>query len=152
MMHNTELPLSVDDLEAAAGEVLTALQVPFDDFDVPIDSPDRLVARVSVRGEGAIDLTVDVPSRVAAQVAALFFGTESGAASANDLVDAIGELANITAGAIKPMLEGHWTIGIPDCNDPAPIQTSNTIECTVPLGRGAAKILVGLAASAETTT
>jgi len=145
-VHKPDLPLTIDDLEAATTEVLTAMSVPFDDFALPPDTPNSLLARVSVHGEETIDLTVEVPAKVAAEVAAMFFGAENGSLDAADLADAMGELANITAGAIKPMLDGHWRIGIPDHVGAEPISNSNAIQCKVTLGRGSATITVALAA------
>jgi len=146
-MDNTEIPLSFEDLEAATTEVLTALGVPFDDFALPDNIPESLAARVSIRGGRALDLSIEVPARVAAEVAALFFGTETGSLDATDLSDAMGELANITAGAIKPMLDGHWTIGIPDRVNVSPISEVDALRCKVPMGRGFATITVALAAT-----
>jgi len=151
-MHNTEMPLTVEDLESATTEVLTALGVPFDNFPLPPDIPQSLLARVSIRGERALDLSVEVPAGVAAEVAALFFGTETRSLTASDLFDAMGELANITAGAIKPMLDGHWTIGIPDRVDVSPITDVDAILCKVPMGRGIATITVALAATVPDMT
>ena len=151
-MHKTELPLTIDDLEVATTEVLTALGVPFDDFAVPPGSPTSLLARVSIHGENTIDLTVEVPAAVAAQVAAMFFGAEIESPTATDLSDAMGELANITAGAIKPMLDGHWRIGIPDRVDARRISDADAIQCQVPIGRGIATIAVALAATVATMT
>jgi len=147
-MPDTELPLSLEDLELATAEVLGVIGVKFDEYEVREGTPERLMARVVIHGTSDLDLTVEAPAQVAAAVAAVFFGTDGEGGATTDLPDAMGELANITAGAIKPMLDGHWTIGIPDRFGPQPISSDSAVRAMVPLGRGLVAITVARSADA----
>ncbi len=147
-MPDTELPLSLEDLELATAEVLGVIGVRFDDYELREGTPERLMARVVIHGPNDLDLTIEAPAQVAAAVAAVFFGTDGDGGAITDLPDAMGELANITAGAIKPMLDGHWAIGIPDRFGPQPISSDSAIRATVPLGRGLVSITVAHSADA----
>lgn len=146
-MQNPELPLTAAEIEAATTEVLGVLGMAFDECEVAPEAPDQLMAGVSIHGPDVIHLTIEVSASVAALAAAMFFGVETGGRSVTDLQDALGELANITAGAIKPLLDGEWAIGIPDRFNPAPISSEAAICVVVPLGPGVATITLAVAAS-----
>lgn len=75
-------------------------------------------ARLVIKGDSEVGLYLEADPVAAPALAQAFFAT--GEPSDQDKRDAICELANVTAGAIKTLLggEGEWSIGIPDAEMP----------------------------------
>lgn len=65
--------------------------------------------------EGAV--RVDCCSELAGRAAAAFFGVEAGEVTLEQVRDAIGELANMSAGSIKPLLPRPCHIALPSVVD-----------------------------------
>jgi len=130
------LSLSVDDLGAAVGDVLLGLRV--SERNPALVGPDEgtLSAAVVLHGPSDISMVVSAPESVAHVLASAFFGLEDQALSSADVHDAVGELANICGGAVKPLLDGQWVIGVPDRDDPRTPDSASALEAKVPVGGG----------------
>lgn len=135
----TTLPFTADELTAAVTEVLTMLGTPGPVAHEHLTERTHFAAKVFVHGEGTIELLVAAPPAVAAELAAGFFGTVS---EEVDMIDAMGELANICGGAVKPFMPGTWVIGIPERDNPAMEATENILEAIVAFGSGPIGIAV----------
>jgi chemotaxis protein CheX len=61
--------------------------------------------------EGAVNLVL--PEALARDAAAAMFGTTPDALTADELTDAVGELANIIGGNIKGMIDDPCTLSLP---------------------------------------
>jgi chemotaxis protein CheX len=70
-------------------------------------------ASVQLAGEwhGAVVVSCDLP--FGRRAAAAMFASEPDALSESDVTDALGELANMIAGNVKPLLPGAATISLP---------------------------------------
>lgn len=130
------LPLSVDDLGAAVGDVLMGLQVSERNPERVGPDESMVSAGVVLHGPSDISMVVSAPESVAHALASAFFGIDDQALSSADVHDAVGELANICGGAIKPLLEGQWVIGVPDRNDPRTPDSASALETAVAMGGG----------------
>ncbi len=78
------------------------------------EPPSRLLAGcVHVTGawEGAV--LIECSERTASQAAGAMFGAPSASLAADDVQDALGELANMTGGNVKALLPGPSTLSLP---------------------------------------
>ena len=75
--------------------------------------PSFTTASVQITGhwQGVVSLTV--PNRFASLCSSRMFAIESNEVTIEHIEDAMGELANITAGSFKSMLEGSCQLGLP---------------------------------------
>ena len=75
-------------------------------------------ARLVISGDADVGLYLEADPVAAPALAEAFFAT--GEPTDEDKTEAIAELANIAAGAIKTLLggEGEWSIGIPTAEMP----------------------------------
>ena len=81
----------------------------------------RISAQANLHGDAEnlgheLRLVVSIDRDAAGLLAGAFFGTD-GVSSVSEVQDAVGELANMCAGAVKTLLEGEWVIGIPTPGD-----------------------------------
>ncbi len=72
-----------------------------------------LTACVHVTGDFEGATLVFCTARLAREFAAIMFETPADALSVEDVQDALGELANMIAGNIKPLLEGSSRLSLP---------------------------------------
>jgi chemotaxis protein CheX len=72
---------------------------------------------VQITGAWDGGVRVDCSASLAQRAAAAFFGTESGKVSLEQVRDAVGELANMSAGSIKPLLPRPCHIALPSVVD-----------------------------------
>lgn len=140
-----ELPFGPEDLQQSLAEVLMMLGETAPVDVTPLTDRAAFAARLTIDGPGSVELVVTAPAMAAGNLALGFFGEISGEA---DLVDAIGELANLTAGAIKPYLEETWVIGIPDRVDTEMRASTGILEASAAHGGSLVTVRV---ASLETT-
>lgn len=130
------LTLSVEDLGAAVGDVLLGLRVSERSPERVGADESTLSAGVVLHGPSDISMVVSAPESVAHALASAFFGIDDEALSSADVHDAVGELANICGGAVKPLLDGQWVIGVPDRDDPRTPDSASALETAVPVGGG----------------
>jgi hypothetical protein len=107
----------VDELAEMLANVLSGFTFVEGGAPDPADTP--CGARLVIEGDAEVELYLEADPVAAPALAEAFFAT--GDPSEQDKRDAICELANITAGAIKILLggEGEWSIGIPTADMPA---------------------------------
>jgi len=124
--------LSTDDLEAIVGDVFAVLGAPSDMHDATggVHS-----SWLEITGPGRVLMTVDADASAATAVAMAFFGEDF---EDGDQQDAMKELANVCAGSCKTMLEGEWTIGIPESGTTE--LPADSIHATAFAGGGQVKI------------
>ena len=75
---------------------------------------DRISARVGIRGAWNGDVTLECAPAFAVAVAARMLGRQPAATSLEDARDALGELANIAAGNMKPLLAEGCSLSLPE--------------------------------------
>jgi len=105
-----ELIQVVDEIfSSMAGMHLTPTAAPFR----PNQQSGYVVAAVQIVGDwqGAVRLDADL--EWCRQVCARLLGVDPDALSADDMRDAAGELANITAGSVKPLLAPTCSLSLP---------------------------------------
>ena len=78
-----------------------------------LKSERTLTACVHVTGSFQGATLVFCTARLARELAAIMFETPAEALSVEDVQDALGELANMVAGNIKPLLEGSSRLSLP---------------------------------------
>lgn len=129
--------LSADDVEAAVNDILMTLEIPAFHPDGAASGEAPVSAAVILHGSTSISLVVEAQRHMAGSLAAAFFGLDNPAtANDADLADAMGELANIFGGSIKPLLAGTWVISIPDRAAPRIPTSAGTIRVEVFAGSG----------------
>ncbi|MEM9202236.1 MAG: hypothetical protein AAGC53_11270 [Actinomycetota bacterium] len=105
-----------DELAEMLSTVLSGFTFP----EAAIPEPDAqpFGARLVIEGDAEVGLYVEADPVAAPALAEAFFAT--GQPTEQDKTEAVMELANIAAGAIKTLLggEGEWSIGIPDSGMP----------------------------------
>lgn len=129
----THVDLTTDDLQAAMSDVLAVLDL------TPAsgtDPAERRSAAVTLQGESDILLVVQTTVPVAAALASAFFGLDEHAVTDDDVADALGELANMAGGAVKPLLGGTHVISVPDRSNPPVPDGQRITDASVPVGNG----------------
>jgi chemotaxis protein CheX len=76
------------------------------------DEP-RYIGTVHITGSWAGSVVVECPASFGRLVAASMFGSEPQDVTEDELVDVMGELANMTGGNVKALLEGESTLSLP---------------------------------------
>lgn len=106
-----------EELQEMLATVLSGFHFP--EIGVPAPDAQPFGARLAITGAAEVGLYVEADPVAAPALAEAFFAT--GEPTDEDKRDAIMELGNIAAGAIKILLggEGEWSIGIPDSTMPA---------------------------------
>jgi chemotaxis protein CheX len=87
--------------------------VPTHSDTVPEDGVARYIGTVHIDGAWSGSVVVDCPEAFGRVVAAAMFGSEPAVVVEEELVDVIGELANMTGGNVKALLEGDSTLSLP---------------------------------------
>ena len=105
-----------EDLAEMLSSVLSGFSFP--EPGLPDAQAQPFGARLEIEGDAKVGLYLEADPAAAPALAEAFFAT--GEPTDQDKRDAIMELANITAGAIKTLLggEGEWSIGIPTAEMP----------------------------------
>ena len=80
---------------------------------VPEQGVARYIGTVHIDGPWRGSVVVDCPEAFGRVVAAAMFGSEPADVVEEELVDVIGELANMTGGNVKALLEGDSTLSLP---------------------------------------
>lgn len=100
-----------DELAGMLATVLSGFSLP--ESGAPEPGAEPFGARLVIQGEAEVGLYVEADPVAAPALAEAFFATTE--PTDDDKRDAVCELANIAAGAIKTLLggEAEWAIGIP---------------------------------------
>ncbi len=72
-----------------------------------------LTGCVQITGDWAGAVTVRCPTSLARRFAGVMFDCEPDALAADEVLDALGELTNMTGGSVKGLVEGSCQLGIP---------------------------------------
>jgi chemotaxis protein CheX len=72
-----------------------------------------VTASVQISGSWNGIVTLSIPETLARKTAALMFEVAPDEATDEDIEDAMGELANMTGGSFKSLLEGTCELGLP---------------------------------------
>jgi chemotaxis protein CheX len=80
---------------------------------VPVPGEPRFIGTVHISGSWSGSVVVECPEPFSRLVAASMFGSEPGDVSDDELVDVVGELANMTGGNVKALLEGESSLSLP---------------------------------------
>jgi CheY-specific phosphatase CheX len=72
-----------------------------------------MTAIVDINGDWNGIVSVRCRRTIAEQIASVMFDSPTPELSQDDVVDALGEFANMAAGAVKGMLEGEKHLGLP---------------------------------------
>lgn len=148
--------IAADEVYAIAGDVFSAMVdgedgtlalwpegVPFDAHDV--------VAWVDVYGPWTGRASLETSSVTAADLTRALLRIPAGEpVTEDDLVDALGEVANVVGGNVKSLLPDHGTLGLPRVGGTLPTDGPTHPVQRVPLGwRGRSLVLTVWAAAEE---
>jgi len=94
------------------------LEVKPDDAAVDVAKGQRYItASVQISGEWDGVVSLNTPGELARKFAGIMFEIEPDEATDEDVEDAMGELANMTGGSYKSLLEGTCELGLPVVTD-----------------------------------
>jgi chemotaxis protein CheX len=80
---------------------------------LPIPGEARYIGTVHITGSWSGSVVVECPEGFGRIVAATMFESEPEAVAEDELVDVIGELANMLGGNVKALLEGESMLSLP---------------------------------------
>jgi len=106
--------ISDNDLTRIAEEICYSLFV--DGVTPPPHSSDVtrvMTAIVDINGDWNGSVAVRCRRSIAEQIASVMFDSPAPDLTSDDVVDALGEFANMAAGAVKGMLDGEKYLGLP---------------------------------------
>ena len=90
------------------------LDVHVDDSVVKAASSESyLTSSVQINGHWDGVVSICLPEKLANKCASIMFDLPEGEAEQEDIEDAIGEMANMTSGSFKSMLDGQCQLGLP---------------------------------------
>jgi chemotaxis protein CheX len=72
-----------------------------------------MTAVVDINGDWNGSVSISCQRATAVDLAAVMFAAPGPELSRNDIVDALGELANMVGGAVKGLFDGDKTLGLP---------------------------------------
>jgi chemotaxis protein CheX len=81
--------------------------------------PATMTAVVDIHGDWNASVLVTCDQTTAVGLASVMFAAPGPELSRNDVVDALGEFANMAGGAVKGMYDGEKTLGLPTVTDDA---------------------------------
>jgi len=147
--------LNEEDLLAMLSDVWATLFLPDGPMRTAVLASDVapwISARAELQGEAEnvgneLQLMVAVDRDAAGLLVGAFFGAD-GITSPAEVQDTVSELANMSAGAVKTLLDGEWMIGIPV---PAEGDASlpGWLSVTLPVQAGAVRLALGPGAGDE---
>ena len=114
-----------DQLTDAVRMVLSSLvEFPVDpvdpDVDGGVDAKDALTGFVTIGGDVDAVVVVRCDRSLATDIAAGMFAMPADELSHGDVVDALGEVTNMTGGSVKALLDGTCRLGLPIVTSGAP--------------------------------
>ncbi len=145
---------AADEVYAIAGDLFTALVDGEDGTltpwpaGVPDDGHD-VVAWVDVHGPWTGRASLETSSDTASELARALLRLPAGAPVAqDDLVDALGEVANVVGGNVKALLPDQGTLGLPRVGGALPEGSARPVQ-RVPLGWRGRSLVLTVWATAE---
>jgi chemotaxis protein CheX len=111
--------ISADDLTRIADDICGSIFADGDAVAVLSASTDdgtpgrSLAAVVDISGDWNGSVTVSCMRSTAVGIASVMFDAPGDALAGSDVIDALGELANMAGGAVKGMLDGEKSLGLP---------------------------------------
>lgn len=110
----TALALAPSELKSIVDEVWASLlnPTPVDADHLEVDS-DLVAGYVEISGGWFGRVSVETTDKGALAIASQMLDVPVDDLSEADLVDAVGELANIVGGSVKSCVEGHSTLSLP---------------------------------------
>jgi chemotaxis protein CheX len=104
-----------DQLTDAVGTVLSSLvEFPVEPIgDGTVDAPDALTGIVTIGGDVDAVVVVRCDHSLATDIAAGMFAMPADELAHGDIVDALGEVTNMTGGSVKALLDGTCRLGLP---------------------------------------
>jgi chemotaxis protein CheX len=108
--------ISDDDLIQIAEDICLSL---FAEGGAPAPAVDRdgpvatMTAVVDITGDWNASVSVSCERSTAVAIASVMFAAPGPELSNNDIIDALGEFANMAGGAVKGMFDGEKTLGLP---------------------------------------
>lgn len=112
------MPVTDDDIRHITESVwLATLGLPVDDNPVSFGDGPRLTGLVVISGAWDGAVTVEVSDGLARAAAATMFDVAEDELDGEMVRDALGELANMTGGNIKTLVEGVCALSIPSVTE-----------------------------------
>jgi chemotaxis protein CheX len=81
--------------------------------NLPEPSEARFIGTVHITGTWSGSVILECPETFGRVVAASMFGSDPADVTVDELVDVVGELANMTGGNVKALLEGDSMLSLP---------------------------------------
>lgn len=108
----------IDDVTKTAWETILGLRVTTDlEPRIPSTHDHTVAASVQITGGWNGAVVLFCPVALARQVASVMFAIDEREASADQVQDALGELANIISGGVKGLLPGECHLSLPTVAD-----------------------------------
>ena len=95
------------------GAVLGLVLEPAGPDDAQPEGTELVTGQVQITGEWSGAVFIELTAALARKATAAMFFTEPDEVTEDDLVDAVGELANMTGGNVKAQLEGPHALSLP---------------------------------------
>jgi chemotaxis protein CheX len=106
-----------DQMTDAVGSVLSSLvglaATALPDPHEPFDAVDALTGTVTIGGDADAVVVLRCDRDLATDIAASMFALPTEELGDTDVIDALGEVTNVTGGAIKALLDGTCRLGLP---------------------------------------
>jgi chemotaxis protein CheX len=113
-MSTATLSLEPADLKSLVDEIWSSLLAPPPvDADLSAYVGAAMAGYVKISGGWDGHVVVETSHDGAAAIASTLFDSPADELGADDLHDAVGELANIVGGSVKSCVEGHSTLSLP---------------------------------------
>jgi hypothetical protein len=104
-----------DSVTTAFRQVIEPFLLPGE--DAIVDDPEPVIASIDINGDRRAEVTLRTTQGAVRRVAAVMFGLEPMEITEADVTDALAELTNMTAGAMKSLLPGVRELGLPRVGD-----------------------------------
>lgn len=122
--------VSADELRQMTEDCLVGmLQLPFDarSPETPMDPSDLLHASIEIRGAASREFRVICSKSLAQRIAQAMFCAEIDALSAQDVRDALAEVANVIGGNVKSAMNEECQLGLPKVEEES--DANQTCSC-----------------------
>src|SRR4051794_26191707 len=87
--------------------------VPTHPDSVPVPGEPRFIGTVHITGSWCGSVAIELPEPFARIVAGAMFGNAPTDVADDEVVDVVGELANMTGGNVKALVEGDCSLSLP---------------------------------------
>ncbi len=119
------MELQPGDIRQIVSDIFEAmLGLPVADGPAEMDGTRRLTACVQISGDWEGAVVVDCTEVLARRVTGSMFGLEPDGASPEDVLDAIGEVANVAGGNVKALLGAECALSLPTVTEGVDLRMS----------------------------